>query len=118
MDDTTTTRIVKLARGNWKIALGLLASLITGIIGASVGWGGYVERLSNDHSAITRTESKVDALSEQVAKLSLIIAANSSLTTELQSDVHELRGNWDDAAHTVDTFRVPVQRPRRATSRK
>lgn len=113
MDDTTTTRIVKLARTNWKAVSSVGGSLALAIITASVAFGRHQGDLSNLAASFNALGPKVDGLSSQVAEMSRQQAATLALLSELQSQVHEQREKWD---RVEDVAELPVK-PRRGPRR-
>ncbi len=111
-EDHTITGVWTVARKNSKTLIAVLVSIITGVAGASVVWGGYVERMSTYKEDSARVEGKVDKLSGQVEDISREMAGVNALLAEVQRQVHEQRDKWDRVEETAEEFHVP--RGRRA----
>jgi hypothetical protein len=113
-DETNTQRILVVAKTAWshrKWIAALVASMVTGVIGTSVAWGGYVERMSGDKAQIDRIEKKLDA------KIESDNAANSSRDMKqarleekvdaVHEDIRDFKDWKDRITGVAETVRVP-----------
>ncbi|MDB6107828.1 MAG: hypothetical protein JWO52_7827 [Gammaproteobacteria bacterium] len=103
MDDTIRTRVLNVAKTNWKAVAGLVVSLITGIVGTSIAWGGYVERMSNDKDTLERIEFKVDGVVADVSVMKTARAVDAATLKNLDDRQRRIEDNWDTAYEQAGT---------------
>jgi hypothetical protein len=116
-DDTSSQRILvgaKIAWGHRKWIAALVASMVTGIIGTSVAWGGYVERVSGDKEAITRIEKKLDVMAEDMNSSKMKQAVFEEKLDSVHEDVRDFKTWKDRVTGVAETVNVPKLQGHRA----
>lgn len=109
-EDTSSQRILVVAKTAWghrKWIAGLAASLVTGVIGASVAWGGYVERVSGDKEAISRIEKKLDVMAEDMNASKMKQAVFEEKLDSVHEDVRDFKDWKDRVTGVAETVSVP-----------
>jgi hypothetical protein len=116
-DDTTQQRILVGAKMAWshrKWIAALAASMVTGIVGTSVAWGGYVERVSGDKDAIERIEKKLDAQIERDTARDMKQARLEEKVDAVHEDVRDFKDWKDRVTGVAETVNVPKLQGHRA----
>lgn len=116
-DETNTQRILMVAKTAWshrKWLAALAASMVTGVIGTSVAWGGYVERTSGDKEAIARIEKKLDAQIESDNARDMKQARLEEKVDAVHEDVRDFKDWKDRVTGVAETVNVPKLQGRRA----
>lgn len=110
MEDTSSQRILVVAKTAWshrKWLAALAASMVTGIVGTSAAWGGYVERVSGDKEAIARIEKKLDAQIESDNTRDMKQARLEEKVDAVHEDVRDFKDWKDRVTGVAETINVP-----------
>lgn len=109
-DDTTQQRVLAVAKTAWshrKWIAALAASMVTGIVGTSVAWGGYVERMAGDKEGLARIEKKLDAREIHDNAMDMKQAVLEQKVDAIHEDVRDFKDWKDRVTGVAESINVP-----------